>query len=75
MCMLVSNVYYVCSLLTPSFFKPDINECAQNSDICGLGTCSNNDDGAFYECTCQDGAMITGTNTNGSLTCIGRCEV
>ena len=56
---------------THFFFNfSDINECTQNPDICGLGTCSNNDDGTFYECNCQDGAMITGLNNN--LTCVGR---
>ena len=48
----------------------DINECEEDLDICGLGTCSNNDDGAFYECECQDGAMITGSS--GNLTCVGK---
>ena len=47
----------------------DIDECEENSDICGLGTCSNNDDGTFYECECQDGAMATGSG--GNLTCTG----
>ena len=50
---------------------PDINECMQTPGICGLGTCSNNDNGMFYECTCQNGTLITGTNTDGTLTCIG----
>ena len=61
--------------LHPHHFYPDINECTQNPEICGLGTCANNDDGTFYECICQDGAMTTGTNTNGSLTCVGRLSV
>ena len=41
-----------------------------NPTICGLGTCSVTSDG-LYQCSCQDGAMITGSNTDGSLTCIG----
>ena len=41
-----------------------------NPTICGLGTCSVTSDG-LYQCTCQDGAMITGSNTDGSLICIG----
>ena len=49
----------------------DINECTTNPDICGLGDCGNNVDGTFYECDCQNGATITGTNSDGSLTCIG----
>ena len=40
-------------------------------DICGLGTCTNNDDGTFYQCDCPDGTMLTGTNSDGSLTCVG----
>ena len=48
----------------------DVNECEEDLDICGLGTCSNNDDGTFYECECQDGAMITGSG--GNLTCVGK---
>ena len=47
----------------------DINEC-ETSSICGLGTCSNNDDGTFYECECQDGAMTTGSG--GNITCVGK---
>ena len=49
----------------------DINECLRNSTICGLGTCTNNDGGLFYECDCQDGAVTTGSNSDGSLTCVG----
>ena len=41
-----------------------------NPTICGFGTCSVTSDG-LYQCSCQDGAMITGSNTDGSLTCIG----
>ena len=48
----------------------DVNECALYPTICGLGTCSVTSDG-LYQCTCQDGAMITGSNTDGSLICIG----
>ena len=48
----------------------DINECTLNPDVCGLGTCSVIDD-AFYECTCQDGAMESGDSTNTTLTCVG----
>ena len=41
-----------------------------NPTICGFGTCSVTGDG-LYQCSCQEGAMITGSNTDGSLTCIG----
>ena len=41
-----------------------------NPTICGFGTCSVTSDG-LYQCSCQEGAMITGSNTDGSLTCIG----
>ena len=52
------------------FHSQDINECTMNPTICGFGTCSVTSDG-LYQCSCQDGAMITGSNTDGSLTCIG----
>ena len=55
-----------------NYLFSDVNECTQNPNICGLGTCSNNGNGNFYECSCQGGAMLTGTNVDGSLTCIGR---
>ena len=48
----------------------DMNECEEDLDICGLGTCSNNDDGMYYECDCQDGAMTTGSG--GNLRCVGK---
>ena len=50
-----------------------MNECEEDLDICGLGTCSNSDDGTYYECECQDGAMITGSG--GNLTCIGKTNM
>ena len=53
------------------FLEPDTDVCTQNPDICGLGTCSIIAGGTLYECDCQDGAMMTGSNTNGTLTCIG----
>ena len=28
----------------------------------------------FYECVCQNGAMMSGSNTDGTLTCIGRMQ-
>ena len=62
-------------MFIPSLFSLDINECTQNLDICGLGTCSNNGDGMFYECTCQDGTMATGINSAGNLTCVGKYHV
>ena len=51
------------------FLSADIDECTETPGICGLGTCSNNDDGTFYECTCQDGTMLTGSGS--TLTCVG----
>ena len=48
----------------------DNNECEEDLDICGLGTCSNIEDGAFYECECQDGVMATGSG--GNVSCIGK---
>ena len=60
------------TLFTFFLIQPDFNECIQNPEICGFGTCNNNDNGTFYECTCEDGAMITGTNSDGTLTCVGK---
>ena len=51
----------------------DTNECMVNPDICGLGDCTNNADGTFYECNCQAGATTIGTSSDGTLTCVGRC--
>ena len=51
-------------------FLADTNECLVNPDICGLGTCTNNDDGTFYQCNCQDGAEPSGADA--TLTCVGR---
>ena len=65
-----SSVATYTSLSVIFFLSLDINECEEDLDICGLGTCSNNDDGTFYECECQDGAMTTGSG--GNLTCVGK---
>ena len=35
--------------------------------------CANNDNGNFYDCDCQSGAMATGVSSNGSLMCVGKC--
>ena len=51
-------------------FSSDIDECSVDPDICGLGSCTNNDNGTFYQCVCQDGAETTGAGAN--LTCVGR---
>ena len=64
------NIVYGSYKLT--YLYEDIDECLQNSGICGLGTCTNNDDGTFYECECEDNAELTGSNMDGSLTCIGK---
>ena len=72
LCIMLLCSSYICVCI---FTQLDINECTQNPDICGFGDCSNNDNGAFYECMCQDGAMLTGVNSNGTLTCVGRWSV
>ena len=48
----------------------DIDECSVNSDVCGFGTCTNNPNGEFYMCECEDGAML-GTNSDNLPTCLG----
>ena len=54
------------------FIPKDFDECSVEPDVCGsLGTCTNNDGGLFYECDCRDGAVTTGSNSDGSLTCVG----
>ena len=67
----VVSILLACYSFVYNIVAPDINECTQTPGICGLGTCSNND-GTFYECSCQNGAMISGSNSNGSLTCVGK---
>ena len=49
----------------------DIDECALRPNVCGVGTCINNDDGRFYECVCPDGAVRTGSSSDGTLRCFG----
>ena len=66
------SIVYTYIVISSSLIKLDINECTSMPNICGLGTCSNNINGAFYECSCQNGAMLTGLNSNGTLTCVGR---
>ena len=80
------NVIKVLLINNPSSFQshfsttfllnlfPDVNECTEVPGRCGLGTCSNNENGMFYECICQNGAMISGSNTDGTLTCIGKSK-
>ena len=58
------------SLLNFFLHLLDVNECLV-PNICGLGTCTNNDDGTFYQCDCQDGAELSGMNSDNTLTCIG----
>ena len=55
--------------------QSDTDECSENSAICGLGTCSNNENGNFYDCNCPPGSQETGSNTDGSLTCVGECII
>ena len=52
----------------------DIDECADDSTLCGSGgTCMNNDNGNFYSCDCNDGFEGNGASaSDGSLTCVGR---
>ena len=51
-------------------FLKDVDECSVNSDICGFGTCTNNPNGEFYMCECEDGAVL-GTNSENLPTCFG----
>ena len=68
MCLKLSIKFYSYHAL----LYPDINECSPDpNNICGLGTCNNIDDGNFYTCICQNGAMTTGTSFDGTLTCVG----
>ena len=66
--------YILVPITKTHIYLSDIDECSENEDICGLGTCSNNDDGTFYECTCQDGAKLNGSNSDNSLTCVGMSQ-
>ena len=50
----------------------DLDECNEMPGRCGLGTCRNNENAMFYDCICQDGAMMNGFSTAGTLTCIGK---
>ena len=38
--------------------------------MCGFGTCTNNPNGEFYMCECEDGAVL-GTNSDNLPTCFG----
>lgn len=62
-------------ILTSMFYiilrSSDINECTETRGICQLGDCIDKEDGVFYECECNDGAMLTGSSIDGTLTCIG----
>ena len=52
----------------------DIDECADDSTLCGSGgTCVNIDNGNFYSCDCSNGFEGNGASaSDGSLTCVGR---
>ena len=52
------------------FYLKDVDECSVNSDVCGFGTCTNNPNGEFYMCECEDGAVL-GTNSDNLPTCFG----
>ena len=51
----------------------DIDECADDSTLCGSGgTCVNIDNGNFYSCDCSNGFEGNGASaSDGSLTCVG----
>ena len=50
----------------------DINECDDDPDRCGLGTCENFGGGNFYFCTCIPGTVPNGGMAfDDSLECIG----
>ena len=68
--VLVSFTTFICHSALNLYSTQDINECTENMAICGFGTCSVTSDG-LYQCTCDDGAMATGSNTDRTLTCIG----
>ena len=58
------------------FSYSDINECTENDDICGLGTCINIDENTLlYECDCSEGSRLSRMNTDGTLTCDGVCSI
>ena len=66
-------ITYTHILYNTILLQPDIDECTQNPGICGLGTCNNNN-GGFYDCDCPGGTMTTGSNSDNSLTCVGKCH-
>ena len=68
--VLVSFTTFICHSALNLYSPQDINECTEDMTICGFGTCSVTSDG-LYQCTCDDGAMATGSNTDRTLTCIG----
>ena len=52
------------------FYLKDVDECSVSNDVCGFGTCTNNPNGEFYMCECEDGAVL-GTNSDNLPTCFG----
>ena len=66
-------LWYIYNLLLPlqilCRFPSDIDECTETEGICGLGSCTNNENGMFYDCDCPDGTVRTGAND--ALTCSG----
>ena len=50
----------------------DIDECMESPGICGVGTCNNLPVGQYYECSCPDGTMMTGSASDNTLTCTGK---
>ena len=57
-------------LVIVHFLSKDIDECLEDSGVCGFGSCTNNDGGNLYVCDCVEGAVL-GTNSMGLPTCLG----
>ena len=70
--MLVSEscVCFSSQIMYIHIYLKDVDECSVNSDVCGFGTCTNNPNGEFYMCECEDGAVL-GTNSENLPTCFG----
>ena len=59
------------NLLLPIY--TDVDECMEGTSRCGLGTCTNNANGTFYTCSCNDGTISNGGQaSDDSLMCVGR---
>ena len=62
-----------------SYIYTDIDECAENVGICGIGnhtTVCENLVGDFYSCKCPEGSITNNGNASTlGLTCIGMHKV